>query len=867
MIRNSHDPPRSALRILEWFCRAELLEEVRGDLDEAYSESLRTLSARRAGFRYWIEVLFFIRSHTVRRTRSHTHKGPIMLRNYLNVALRSMRRQKAYSTINLLGLAVGLAATFLITLYVEDELSFDTYHPDADRIYRLVSTHQDESYEGIAKINGPWGTTAAQEIAEIEAVSRFLFFGTRVLEYEGQRQQVHGGFYADSTVFDVFSWSLVAGDPETALVAPFSMIVSRSFSESVFGQQDPMGRSVLLDGSDVYTITGLVEDVPENSHFTFTFLASMSGYSNERHDDWVSWNQYYTYLKLRPGADPAAVGRAATDILPAHMLPEQAEAASPLLLQPLEDIYLRTRMFREIATMGDRDTVNLFALLAGFILLLASVNFVNLATARASNRSREVGVRKSLGAARGAVIRQFLTESVLTVFLSALIACVLVLAALSTFNAMSGKVFTVGDVFAPANLTAFFVAVVALGLIAGTYPAFVLSGFRPAAVLKGTGGSRGGVRLRRSLVAIQFVVSATLIMASGVVADQQSFVQNKSLGFDKEALINVSLQDNAMQPRFDQFKRDLASVPGVVAVALSANRPGGGDYGIPMELPGEASENQPPIRMLIGDADFPSTYGLTIVQGRDFDINRATDQENGLLINQEMARRLNWDMPIGKRVLSPVIDREFEVIGVIEDFHFRSVHQAIAPVAMFSAPAEWYSLANIRLRPGNIPETLEAIEAVYERYDALNPFAFSFVDEQFASLYSADRQIGQLLNIATFLALFVACLGLFGLASHAAERRKKEIGVRKAIGASLPRIIGLLTKETAILLGVALVVGTPLAVLFGQSWLDRFAYHISINPLTMLAGALITALLALLTSGFQAWRAGRMDPVRALRTE
>ena len=859
-------PPIAANAFLEWYCRPELAEEIQGDLDQAWQEDFDSKGRLRAGLIYWLEVLLFIRAHTIRRRDPYTARGSIMWKNYAKVAVRSMRRQISYSAINLLGLAVGLACTFLILVYVADERSFDQYHADADRIYRMTAGASGE-YDGIAKVNGAWGVTAAREIPGIESLTRVMFFGQTRFRLEDRQEYVYGGFYADSTTFDVFSWEMLLGDPDTALIEPNSMVMTQSLAETWFPGQDPRGQTVLLDETVEYTITGVIQDVPDNSHFTFPFLASMSSYTGERHDDWVTWNQYYTYLKLNAGVDPAHVSAAATDMVAANVDAEAASSFGMVGMQPLTDIYLRSNMFREISVTGNERSVTVFGLLAVFILLIAAVNFINLSTARSSLRSREVGVRKSLGAKRGVLIRQFLSESVLTVFIAAIIAIGLIALYLPTFNTMSGKAFEFGGFLSGGVLLASLAVLLTVGIAAGVYPSFVLSSFNPVRVMKGVTTSPGGAGLRKSLVTLQFVISGALIMGTGIVSDQLQYIQDRPLGFESDHIVGVPIQDNSLRSQYDAIRDEMAGLPGVEEIAISANRPGGGDYGIPIQIPGLTSVEVPSSRMLVADFGYLDVYKMELAQGRDFDRDRPADEENGLLVNEAFVRQLGWDDPIGQEVTMTAVGREFEIIGVMKDFHYRSLHEAIGPLILFAAPEEWYSMLNVRINPALTTETLDEMAEIYERYDVNNVFSYSFMDQRLNSLYAADQRVEALLQRFTFLAIIIACLGLFGLAAFTAERRKAEIGVRKVIGASEFGIIMLLTKETAILVGISLLIAAPGVIYLGRSWLESFAYSGGISSSGILIGSLIALTLGVVTTGFQAWRAARLDPVKAIRTD
>ncbi|MDA0873507.1 MAG: ABC transporter permease [Bacteroidetes bacterium] len=614
-------------------------------------------------------------------------------------------------------------------------------------------------------------------------------------------------------------------------------------------------------------MTAVMEDVPSNSHFRFTFLASMASYQDERHDDWVIWNQYYTYLKLKPGTDVPALEKATFDMLGDYLTEDQLASAGAIIYQPLADIYLRGNMFREIAPMGNGRSVRVFMILGVFILLIAAVNFVNLSTARSSLRAREVGVRKSLGAGRGVLVRQFLVESTLTVVFSAVLAVGFVAWYLDPFNTIAAKAYTFSGLFTPKAMGLSLIVLLGTGLLSGVYPALVLSGFSPTRIFSGAAGSRGSAAFRRILVTTQFAISAALIMGTGVVADQIRFVENRALGFEKEHVVSIPLRDRDLIPQFESIRNEMAMVPGVEHIALAANRPGGSDYGIPIEIPGRTRDDTPGVRMLVADYDFLDVFDMQLASGRGFLRDRSADHESGLLINEELVRQLGWDNPIGQTIHMTGVGRTFEVIGVLKDFHFRSLHEPIFPLILFMAPDEWYSQVVVRLNPQTMQATLDGLAEVHARYDAVNPFSFTFMDETLDTLYAADRRASDLLLRFTVLAVIIACLGLFGLAAFTAERRRAEIGVRKVVGASERQVIWLLTRETAWLVGLSILLALPIVLYFGRDWLSSFAYSGGMDPLTLASSALLVFVLAFATAGIQAWRAARLNPVDAIRTD
>lgn len=859
-------PPASARRFLAWYCRADVHEEVQGDLDEAFEQAVAAVGARRARIRYWKEVVLFMRSHTLRDRQTRTSTSSAMLTNHIRGAVRGMRKQKLISTLNVAGLAVGLACMVLAGMFVREELSYDQYHTDIDRMYRVNGGYENGGFHGIAKINGPWGVTAAAELPAIEAVTRFSFYGNTFADVDGQQVALSGGLYADSTVFDVFSWPLLSGDAGHALRGPGRIVLTETTARSVFGTTDVMGREVRLGGSDIAMVTGVMADVPRASHFTFPFLLSMASNRHESHDDWWRWNQYYTYVTLAPGADPVAVSEAITGVVQANLPPDVAPNSSAWL-QPVSRIYLHSQQFREMTALGSASRVWTLAGLAALILVIAALNFVTLSTARSGIRSREVGVRKVLGAGRYGLVRQFMTESTVSVVIATVISLGLAVAALDFFNDLTGKGFAWTELFSGLNLALLAGVAVVVSLSTSFYPALVQSRARPVDAMRGQARGAGMVRLRQGLVVLQFGISAILLMATGIVTDQLQFLDSAPLGFDREHLVAIPFQDNSLSSRVADLRTAVEAVPGVEGVTLSGNRPGGGDWGIPVEIPGVNPDDIPGIRMLVGDASFPEVYGMALADGRSFDVDRPADQETAVLVNQEFVRQLGWDDPLGRPVLMPGVGRSFEVTGVVEDFHFRSMHEQIAPLMIFMAPDAWYSQMTVRLRPDASQETLDAIGQVYARFDPVNAFRYTFIDEQFDALYAADRRVGDQIRLGTWFALIVACMGLFGLATFTAQRRTREIGVRKVVGATEWVIVRLLTRETVVLVTLSLLLAAPVAWWIGQQWLADFAYATSIGPGALVLGAGLTMVIAVGTTAAQAWRAAQMDPVKAIRTD
>jgi putative ABC transport system permease protein len=789
-----------------------------------------------------------------------------MTANYLKTAWRKAKREKVYAAINLAGLAVGLACGILTMLYVRHELSYDRYHARADRIFRLVTGVRGGAYEAIAKVPGPWGLTAAKEIPEIERVTRFVIMNEILVARGAARAYENGGVYADPSVFEIFSFPLLRGDPATALARPSAVVVTESFARKFFGDEDPLGAALTFDTKNDYLVTGVMRDVPAESHFRFDFLVSLETYANPMRDDW-RWNQFYTYFLLKDGASTADIPAKVSALLHRNMAPEEASGYA-LRLQKLTDIHLRSHLFREIQPNADIANIYIFSAVALLILAIAGINFMNLTTARALAQAKEVGVRKAVGATRSQLTRQFLGESV---FMSAAaFAAALGLAAvfLPAFRTLAGRDLTLFD-----GPHAGFLAVMAglaliVGLAAGIYPAFVLSSFRPAAALRGQARAIRGDLLRKGLVVFQFAATALLLAATGIVRDQLRFVQGKPLGFGIDRLVVVRIREDSLRRNFETAKREFLGVPGVLSASASGNLPGGSDWGVPYEPEGFPRDKVPPMRQLLVDQDFVGTYGFELAAGRSFSLDHPTDADSAVMLNEEAARQLGWTEPLGRTIAMPVFKRgPSPVIGVLKDFHFRSLHEKIGPLMMLVATPEMMTVFTLRIAGDDIPATLAALERKWRDLDPAHPFTYAFLDEQFARLYERERRAGRLLLSVAGLAVFVACLGLFGLAAYATGKRTKEIGIRKAVGASSGRIVILLTKDFTRLIAIGYAAELPLVIWAMSRWLRGFAYRTPLAPWPFLAAGLAVLAAGWLAVGFQSIRAARANPTDALRYE
>lgn len=871
-------PPDWINRLLEAICDPKRLEGIQGDLAELYEERLEHKGKRRANWSYFFDALGFLRPFAWKKPNISTLNHLYMFRNYLKVGLRNLNKHRGYTLINMLGLVISFTCCLLIGLQLQDELSFDRYHVKKDRLFRLANQVAGASYEnGIAKVSEPWAPEAKATIPEIQDACRFVFVGQSLFTKGDQQYYERGGLYTDPSVFNMFSWKLLEGEAEQVLAEPNSIVLTQTLAKKYFPNGNALGESLTIDNEQVWTVTGIVQDVPENSHFTFNFLVSLNSYTPpDQGDKWVRWNQYYSYVLLDEKQSKAEAESKLDQMLDKHLEAEQAATYTPFL-QPIASIHLQSKLHREMSTNGDLSYIYIYGIIGLFILLIACSNFVNLSTARATHRAKEVGVRKVIGANRKSLIFQFLSESTIVVATAAIIALGttrLLLPALNSFLSKSLELDLLNNFYLLGGL---ITMVLFTGLLAGTYPALVLSSFRPIQVLKGSGGNlfnffkRGGIAnrgqlLRKGLVVFQFMIATFLIVASLVVSGQLQYINNKNLGFNKDQIINIPLSFPLDQTKISTFQADLQNMPGVLNVSASANQPGGSDFGVPYQAVGLPEDQQPAMRCLVVDENFLDTYEIKLADGRGFSSDIATDS-NVYLINETAAKQLGWDKPLEERMAMPAVEREpAPIVGIVKDFHFHSLHEPITPLYIFMEKT-WFSQLNVKLDANRINETLETIEDRWDQYDADLPFRYSFFDRRFGALHAAERRTGRMISILTLLAIFITALGLFGLTTYTAEKRTKEMGIRKVFGANWMDILSLFSKEVLILVGIGVALATPVAWIVSSNWLKNFAYNIGLGAGFFLLAACLALGIALLTVSYHAWISARRSPVVSIRHE
>ncbi|HTQ29527.1 MAG TPA: ABC transporter permease [Puia sp.] len=793
-----------------------------------------------------------------------------MFKNYLKIAFRNLWRHRVFSFINILGLTVGMTAFFLIFLYVRFELSYDAQHSKANRIYRIVCDIKTPT-ETI-NANGPsWavGPHIKNEFPEIETSVRID--NASLLVRKGDiKFQEENSLFADSDFFRVFDFKLLKGNPKTALEDPLSLVLTETTAKKYFGKSDPMGQTVLLtDGNYNAKVTGIMADIPDNSTIKADMLVSMATLTKKFNpgldDQWGNYSDK-TYLLLKPGTDAKALERKIPGFLERRNGDEMKkfQMYPTLFLEPLRDVYLRST--RDGSKTGNISNVYIFSIVAIFILLIACFNFVNLTTARSVERAKEVGIRKVVGAARSQLTRQFIGESVILCLLAFLLSVLFSLLLLHPFNQLSGKIISHNIFSQPFNLFILFLTALLIGLVAGFYPALVLSSFQPITVLKGrfATGTRG-IFLRKGLVVTQFTISIVLIIATLVVYNQMHYMRSQDLGFNMEHKLIVDTHGDDAGPT---FKQAVSGLPNVVSVSMAGSVPGGGNPGAYSQIENTKGDMQiANLDLYFVDFDYIPQFKMKMLSGRVFSRDFGSDTTQAMIVNEAAMKMFGYRTP--EQIVGKKFDqwgRKGTIIGVVKDFHFRSLQEVIKPLSIRIEPGGC-SLVCINVSGKDLPGTISRIESKWKTLIPHRPFSYYFLDEFFDKQYRSEDRFGRLFLNFAVLAIFISCLGLLGLASYSTMQRTKEIGIRKVMGASVSNIVNLLSKDFLKLVGISFVIAAPVAWYFMYKWLQGFAYRISIGWEVFAAAAFLALLIALLTVSFQAIRAAVANPVESLRTE
>ncbi|PSR55076.1 hypothetical protein AHMF7605_16985 [Adhaeribacter arboris] len=801
-----------------------------------------------------------------------------MLKNYLKIAFRNLLRHKGYSFINIAGLAVGIACCTFILLFVQDELSFEKNHRKAKNIYRLTITVDNSGTLEKAGITSPAiAPQLKQDFPEVKQFVRFLSTGNQsLIRYHDKALYEANGYFVDSTLFQVFDYPLVAGNPKTALNEPNSIILSQELAQKYFGTEDPMGKIIELETQSANTlkVTGILAEIPRTTQVRPDFLVPMRLVGGGFLSQWFAYG-LASYILVNDHFNAAAFEQKLPDFTKKYQPHSPGNPPPPSLhLQPLLDIHLNANYGGQIAPVSDIKNVYLFSALALFIILLACINFMNLATARSQNRSKEVGVRKVIGASRSQLIRQFLSESLILSGLALVLAIAIVYLALNLFNQLSGKYIQINFLSNPSLWLGLLSLTFFAGIVAGLYPAFYLSGFRPVQVLKGRfGGSTNGATLRKGLVVLQFAISIAMIVGTAVVYNQMQYVQNKRLGFDQDQMLVVNIPGNLDFKKSRTLKEELLQLPEVKQATLTSSIPADENWWrTPMHPMGKGNSKENSIIgfVLPTDFDFAKTFGLELKAGRFLNKSFITDTARAIMLNEAAVAGFGWQKPedaLGQRISYGGNDSIGSVVvGVLKDFNFQSLHQKVEPL-IFSASSSRASFLVVKVQGADLPATLAKLEQKWNAFDAKHPFDFTFMNDRLQSQYQAEIRLGRIFAVFAGLAIFIACLGLFGLASFTTEQRTKEIGIRKVLGASVSNIMVMLSRDFVRLVLAANLIAWPIAWYGMSQWLQDFEYRTPISWWIFGIAAAAALLIALVTISVHSLKAAVSNPVTALRSE
>ncbi len=817
-----------------------------------------------------------------------------MLKNYLKIAWRNLRKHKLYSVINIVGLSVGVACSLMIALYVLHEVSYDKFHDKADNIYRLNRDIKvGENFYHFAFSPAPVASFMKEQIPEVVEAVRLRGAGTSLVKRPEMNQSFKEAklIYADSGFFDLFSFQLIEGSASQQLKAPNTIVLSQKMADRYFQNESPLNKSLVLDGDETYKVTGVFEDMPENSHIQYDFLLSMSSIPDQAsNSSWTS-NNFYTYYELRDDANLQNVigkinQKSDTELavilhtmMNGKTLEEfKAEGGTmDFFMQPLKEVYLQSDFTVDIGRMGNQNYVILFGIIAIFIIILASINFMNLSTARSANRGKEVGVRKVLGSFRSNLVGQFLTESILLSVFSFLVGLFLVVLLLPYFNNLTDKQLVL-PLASPAFIGIMLLSSLAVGVLAGLYPSFYLSAFNPVETLKGklsTGSGNSAVR--SGLVVFQFFISILLMSGTVAIHKQLQFIQNRNIGFEKDQVILLN-DPYMLGDQTRAFKEEIKKLPNVVSASYSGFIPVSGynrTDNTYWPVGQEASDNNlVGIQMWRVDSDYVSTMGMKVIDGRDFNAEIASDS-SGVILNERAFEMFGFKKGEDNAIQTNSFDdannliegqyEQHKVLGVVEDFNFESMKENIGPLALFMGRSA--STLVIKLQTDEMASTLANIETKWNEFDSSLPFSYTFLDEEFADMYKAELKLAQVFSIFAGLAIFIGCLGLFALASFMAEQRAKEIGIRKVLGASVNGIVFLLSKQFSRLVVLAFLLAVPLAWWGISTWLEGYNYRINISWELFAIAGISAFLIAWLTVAYHSIKAAISNPVNSLKNE
>jgi len=853
MKNTSKIPPSLATKLLKEFTSYDDEFNIVDTLQDLYSYKHETDGKRKADLWYWRQVLFSITKNLYARSAWRF----VMIKNYLKIAVRNIKKAKGYAFINISGLAVGMACCILILLWISDELSFDRFHEKADRLYRVADREEYSNGDVLYFSTNPpnLGPALKENFPEVINSARYRNLRGRIIQLNDHVFNEDNFVAADPSLFKMFSFPFVQGNVKSALSDPYGIVISEATARKYFGNTDPLGQNIQVDNRIDLQVTGVFGDIPSNSHLQFDFVIPFESIEEYGYplDNWGCY-AFKTYVELVDESNVDVLNGKIRDFIKQH----NETAIVTLSLQPVTDIHLFCRAYGDA---GDIRTVILFAVIAGFVLLTACINFMNLSTARSGGRALEVGLRKVVGANRREIISQFYGDTLILTFISLILALALVHFSLPWFNTLAGKTLSL-NLEQNASLVLILLGTLLItSLVAGSYPALFLSSFQPNKVLRGTlkAGAKSST-FRRTLVTVQFVLTITMIIGTLVLNRQMHFMRHFKLGYNQDQVLTIGLKGD-LERNKEMLKAEFQKLPGVSGISAVSDLPTRLSYSrILSEWEGRDSDDKFLINLLLADHGLTHTLQMEMAEGRYFSHEIPTDTSEGIVVNEAAVRLMGMDSPLGKRVLGG------RIIGVIKDFHFASLHSKIEPL-LIGCPKDGYRYLMVKIGADNVAETHRRLQKIWSRINPGIPMEYEFLDEQFDRIYRSDLRVEKIVNAFSFLTLFIACLGLFGLASFTAEQRTKEIGIRRVLGASMSRIVALLAREFTKWVLLSNLIALPLGYLIMRRMMASYAYKVSLSWWIFIAAGGGALIIALITVSFQAIRAANTRPVDALQYE
>jgi putative ABC transport system permease protein len=796
-----------------------------------------------------------------------------MIKNLFRIALRNFGKDKWYSLLNVLGLTLGMTFALFLIFYISDELSYDRYLDKADRIVRIVSYIQERDKNTNWTVTQlPLAGTLKKDFPEVEESTRLLGRERTLFKKGADGFYETKIYYADSTIFNIFSYKFLEGRPATALSAPNSIVISETLAEKYFGRNVPALGKTMKTVYDLYKITGVIRDVPRNSHLRFDMLISMSTILKGPQDGGDNWGNFnnFTYVLLKPGVQPQAFDKKLLPMYDKYMAPIFAKYNVKIHygVQPITEIHLHSELDGEPEEVGKMSYIWIFSAVAFFMLLIACINYMNLTTARSARRAKEIGIRKVAGSTKNQLIFQFLSESLLTAFLSVLLSILLVELLMPFFNRIAGKEFTWMTLFQPFNIILLFVILLFTGLVGGSYPAFYIASFEPVNILKGSlSKASGNVNLRRTLVVLQFSISMIMLICTWVVYSQLSFIRRQDLGFNKTQVMKITINTGEDErSKIFAMDNEFRSIPGIKTVGTGNNYPGSPSVNLNLfTVQTNTGHVDKALNCYNIDENYLVTLGIPIVKGRNF--SNLADTLHSILVNEALVKHFGWDNAIGKRVAFPgdTSGRYLEVVGVFKDFNQKSLYNVISPLLLFYSANN--NIIEAKLNAAQASQTISQAESIWKKYFPQLPFEYKFLDDDFDSQYAADQKRGKIFASFSILTILITCLGLLGLTAFTTQQKQKEISIRRVLGASILQVITLVTRNYLWLSLIAAAIAFPIAGIFMNNWLQIFPYNVGLSVLPFVASAMVIVLTAAATATFHSAKAAMSSPAKILKTE